>query len=334
MLRRISALIAGLTIAGSAYAADITLLNVSYDPTRELYVALNKAFADKYKAETGKSVEIKQSHGGSGKQARSVIDGLEADVVTLALAYDIDEIARQRPARGRLAEEAAAERFALYLDHRIPGAQGKSQRHQGLGRSRQARRESRSRPIRKPQAVRAGIISRPGAMRSRNTATRTRRRISCRTSTRTFRCSTPARAARRVTFVERNVGDVLIAWENEAFLAINEFGKDKFEIVVPVGVDPGRAAGRGRRQGGRQEGHARGRGSLSEIHLHAGRAGDRGARIIIVRAMRPSRRNTKASSRRCSFSPSTMCSAAGRKAQTTHFKDGGIFDSIYTQLSS
>src|SRR5690242_10488620 len=95
MLRRISALAAGLVIAGNAFAADITLLNVSYDPTRELYVALNKAFADKYKTETGKSVEIKQSHGGSGKQARSVIDGLDADVVTLALAYDIDEIAQK-----------------------------------------------------------------------------------------------------------------------------------------------------------------------------------------------------------------------------------------------
>ena len=95
MLRKIFGVIAGVVIAGAAHAADFTLLNVSYDPTRELYVALNKAFAEKYKTETGKSVEFKQSHGGSGKQARSVIDGLEADVVTLALAYDVDEIARK-----------------------------------------------------------------------------------------------------------------------------------------------------------------------------------------------------------------------------------------------
>src|ERR1700751_906604 len=79
--------------AGSAYAADITLLNVSYDPTRELYNEFNKAFAAAYQKETGKSVEIRQSQGGSGAQARSVIDGLQADVVTLALAYDIDAIA-------------------------------------------------------------------------------------------------------------------------------------------------------------------------------------------------------------------------------------------------
>ena len=89
----IAALAAPLVAPLTARAADVTLLNVSYDPTRELYQQVNKVFADKYKAETGKTLEIKASHGGSGKQARSVIDGLDADVVTLALAYDIDAIA-------------------------------------------------------------------------------------------------------------------------------------------------------------------------------------------------------------------------------------------------
>src|SRR6202140_1519808 len=93
MVRRIALILAGLLFTGSAFAADVTLLNVSYDPTRELYVEFNKAFASAYQKETGKSVEIKQSHGGSGAQARAVIDGLQADVVTLALAYDIDAIA-------------------------------------------------------------------------------------------------------------------------------------------------------------------------------------------------------------------------------------------------
>src|SRR5262245_35371669 len=93
MNRLIVVSVLSVALAGAAHAADVTLLNVSYDPTRELYAEINKAFAAKYKADTGKSVEIKQSHGGSGKQARSVIDGLAADVVTLALAYDIDEIA-------------------------------------------------------------------------------------------------------------------------------------------------------------------------------------------------------------------------------------------------
>src|ERR1700750_1410085 len=95
MVRRILPLVAGLLWASSAFAADITLLNVSYDPTRELYVDFNKAFSAAYQKDTGKSVEIKQSHSGSGASARSVIDGLQADVVTLALAYDIDAIANK-----------------------------------------------------------------------------------------------------------------------------------------------------------------------------------------------------------------------------------------------
>src|ERR671922_2695336 len=90
-----SAVIALGALTAAASAADLTLLNVSYDPTRELYAELNAAFAAKWEAEKGQSIEIKQSHGGSGKQARSVIDGLEADVVTLALAYDVDAIAER-----------------------------------------------------------------------------------------------------------------------------------------------------------------------------------------------------------------------------------------------
>ena len=97
MVRRILPFVAGLLWAGSALAADVSLLNVSYDPTRELYAEFNKAFATAYQKETGKSIEIKQSHGGSGSQARAVIDGLQADVVTLALAYDIDAIAAGFP---------------------------------------------------------------------------------------------------------------------------------------------------------------------------------------------------------------------------------------------
>src|SRR6201991_945957 len=93
MVRRLLPLVAGLLWASSAFAADVSLLNVSYDPTRELYVDFNKAFAAAYQKETGKSVEVKQSHGGAGAQARAVIDGLQADIVTLALAYDIDAIA-------------------------------------------------------------------------------------------------------------------------------------------------------------------------------------------------------------------------------------------------
>ena len=133
MTRFVASFVLTAALTGAAQAADITLLNVSYDPTREFYADINKAFAPKWKAETGKTIDLKQSHGGSGRQARSVIDGLEADVVTLALAYDIDAIADRGHDRGGLAEEAAAERVALHLDHRFPGPQGQPEGHQGLG---------------------------------------------------------------------------------------------------------------------------------------------------------------------------------------------------------
>ena len=113
--------------------ADTTLLNVSYDPTRELYKAVNEAFIKDWKAKTGETVTIEQSHGGSGKQARAVIDGLQADVVTLALAGRHRPDRQGRQDQGRLAEAPRQQLIALHLDHRLPGAQGEPQGHQGLG---------------------------------------------------------------------------------------------------------------------------------------------------------------------------------------------------------
>ena len=115
-----------ILMGSAAHAAASTLLNVSYDPTRELYEDYNKAFAAYWKGKTGDTVRVNQSHGGSGKQARSVIDGLEADVVTLALAYDIDA---RRPDPGELADALTRQQHALYLDHRFSGAQRQSEKH-------------------------------------------------------------------------------------------------------------------------------------------------------------------------------------------------------------
>jgi hypothetical protein len=142
--RLILATLLGLTAgAGVAAAQTRTILNVSYDPTRELYVEFNKAFADHWKKESGETITINQSHGGAAKQARAVIDGLEADVVTLALAYDIDEISRHRQADpGGLAVASAPQQLALHEHHRLPRPQGQPQGHQGLGRSREGRRGS------------------------------------------------------------------------------------------------------------------------------------------------------------------------------------------------
>ncbi len=229
-----AALVAMLaTVPGIAAAAPVQLLNVSYDPTRELYTGVNAAFAKSWKAQTGQDVTIRQSHGGSGKQARSVIDGLPADVVTLALAYDIDEIA----SRGKL-----------------------------LPANWQARLPNNSAPyystivflVRKgnPKGIRDwDDLVKPGvkvitpnpktsggarwnylagwgyAQRKYGNAAAARDYL-----VKLFRnvpvLDSGARGS-TTTFVQRGQGDVLLAWENEAFLAVNQFGKGKFDIVMP-----------------------------------------------------------------------------------------------------
>ena len=202
-------------------AAEIRLLNVSYDPTRELYTQYNELFAKAYKAKTGNNVTIEQSHGGSGKQARSVIDGLNADVVTLALGWDITAIERAGLDQSRLGEETPQQRLALYLDHRLPRPQGQSEGHSRLEGPAASRACRSSPPIPRPAAARAGSISRCGARwptprrmispprrarpkpsrppprRKTSPSIRTpkSRRRSRTCSTTTCRCSTPARAA-------------------------------------------------------------------------------------------------------------------------------------------
>ena len=124
----LAGLLVSYSIQGRAQGGEVSLLNVSYDPTRELYQDFNQAFAKYWKAKTGQTVTVEQSHGGSSKQARAVIDGLQADVVTLALAYDIDAISQNAGLLARrLAKAPAAEQHALHFDDRFSGAQGESQ---------------------------------------------------------------------------------------------------------------------------------------------------------------------------------------------------------------
>jgi hypothetical protein len=193
-LARFAALTAAFTL-GTAFA-QTTLLNVSYDPTRELYKDFNAAFNKHWQGKTGQSVSIRQSHGGSGKQAMGVRDGLEADVVTLALALRHRCAGRTSIDPGRLAEAFSAQFLAIYLDHRLPGAQGQSEGHQGLGRSGQPGIAS-SRPTRRPPAAPAGTIWPPGPGRSSNRAATSRRRRNwSRRSSRTCRYSIPGRGVR------------------------------------------------------------------------------------------------------------------------------------------
>ena len=218
---------------GAAQAQDVTLLNVSYDPTRELYQDFNKAFAAHWKAKTGANVTVKTSHGGSGKQARSVIDGLDADVVTLALAYDIDELA----AKGRLIPPDWQKRlpkdsspYTSTIVFLVRKGNPKGIRDwDDLVRPGVA--------VVTPNPKTSGgarwnyLAAWGYALRKYGSEARAREFVA------TLFGNVPvldsgARGA-TTTFAERRVGDVLVSWENEAFLAVNELGPDKFQIVVP-----------------------------------------------------------------------------------------------------
>ena len=222
----------GAAALGAA-AKDITLLNVSYDPTRELYQDYNKAFAKYWKAKTGDDVAVKVSHGGSGKQARSVIDGLDADVVTLALAYDIDEIgekAKLIPAdwQKRLAHNSAPYTSTIVFLVRKGNPKGIKDWDDLV----------------KPGV--SVITPNPktsGGARWNYLAAwgyalkKTGSEASAQEFVGTLLKNVPvldsgARGA-TTTFVERGIGDVLLAWENEALLAQKELGPDKFELVAP-----------------------------------------------------------------------------------------------------
>src|ERR1043165_5846003 len=223
---------ASLLIAGSAYAADVSLLNVSYDPTRELYADFNKAFAAAYQRETGKSIEIKQSHGGSGSQARAVIDGLKADVVTLALAYDIDAVAAKglvlKDWQQRLPLNASPYTSTIVFLVRKGNPKGIRDWDDLIkpGTSVITPNPKTSGGARWNYLAAWGY-----ALQKYGSADQAKKFVAD-----LYRNVPVLDAGARgssVTFVERGVGDVLLALENEAFLAQRQFGNNRFEIVSP-----------------------------------------------------------------------------------------------------
>ena len=232
MARLLLSFALGLCWVSSAFAADVTLLNVSYDPTRELYVDFNKAFAAAYQKDTGKSVEIKQSHGGSGSQARAVIDGLQADVVTLALAYDIDAIAGkgliQSDWQKRLPQNASPYTSTIVFLVRKGNPKGIKDWDDLVKAN-----VSVITPNPKTSGgARWNYLAAWGyALKKFGSADKAKQFVSDLYKNVPV-LDTGARGS-TVTFVERGVGDVLLAWENEAFLAQREFGKDSFEIIAP-----------------------------------------------------------------------------------------------------
>jgi sulfate transport system substrate-binding protein len=214
-------------------AGDVSILNVSYDPTRELYQEFNAAFAKIWKEKSGQNLSVKQSHGGSGSQARSIVDGLEADVATLGLAYDVDALVKAKLVHGdwtsRLPNNSAPYTSTVVFvvrkgnpkdvkdwpDIARAGMSVVTANPKTSGGARWNYLAAWGYALRQPggdEAKAKEFINRV----YKNTAV----------------LDSGARGS-TTTFVERGIGDVLIAWENEAFLSINEFGKDKYEIVAP-----------------------------------------------------------------------------------------------------
>ncbi len=308
---------------------SMTLLNVSYDPTRELYAEFNVAFAKHWKDKTGQSVTIRQSHGGSGKQARSVIDGLEADVVTLALAYDIDAVADNSallPAdwQKRLPNNSAPYTSTIvflvrkgnpkgikdWVDVIKPGVSVITPNPKTSG------------------GARWNYLAAWGyALRKHGNDESKAREFVAALFKNVPVLDSGARGS-TTTFVERAIGDVFLSWENEAFLAVKEFGADKFEIVVPsltilaeppVALIDNVVDKRGTRQ-------------VAEAYLQYLYSVE-GQEIAGKHFYRP--RHPEASKRYESQFPQinlfTIDEVFGgwRKAQKTHFDDGGVFDQIY-----
>jgi sulfate/thiosulfate-binding protein len=227
------AVLLGMVVPTAAWA-DVTLLNVSYDPTRELYQAFNSAFAKYWKAKTGQDVTIKQSHGGSGKQARAVIDGLEADVVTLALAYDVDAL------------HAKASLIPKNWQSRLPfNSAPYTSTIVFLVRKGNPKKIKDWNDLVKPGVsvitpnpktsggARWNYLAAWGyALRCNNGNEAKAREFVGRLFKNVPVLDSGARGS-TTTFVQRGIGDVLLAWENEAYLAVNQLGRGKFEIVLP-----------------------------------------------------------------------------------------------------
>ena len=231
--RLLTGLLAGTLLVGSTVAADLAILNVSYDPTRELYQDFNAAFARYWQGKSGDTVKVNTSHGGSGKQARSVIDGIDADVVTLALAYDIDAIADKGivPAdwQKRLPNNAAPYTSTIvflvrkgnpkaikdWSDLIRPGVSIITPNPKTSGGARWNYLAAWAYALKQPGGNEAKAREFVGQIYGNVKVLDSGARVST------------------TTFVERGIGDVLIAWENEAYLAIKELGPDKFEIVTP-----------------------------------------------------------------------------------------------------
>ncbi|HEX6831358.1 MAG TPA: sulfate ABC transporter substrate-binding protein [Methyloceanibacter sp.] len=323
------------TLAAGAVFADTTLLNVSYDPTRELYKAVNEAFAKDWQAKTGEKVTIEQSHGGSGKQARAVIDGLQADVVTLALQGDIDQIAKTGKIKAdwqkRLGNNSSPYTSTIVFlvrkgnpksikdwdDLTKDGVEVITPNPKTSGGARwnylaawafadqkYGHDEDKDRHFIKKLYANVPVLD------------------------------TGARGS-TTTFAQRGIGDVLLAWENEAFLALDELGADKFDIVVPslsIKAEPPVAVVD-------EVVDAKGTRKVAEAYLNFLYTPE-AQKLIAHNYYRPSDPKAADPKDLARFPDVKLVSiddplfGGWAKAQPKHFADGGIFDQIYQPKST
>jgi sulfate transport system substrate-binding protein len=320
--------LAALTLFGTAQARDVTLLNVSYDPTRELYVDYNAEFAKFWKAKTGDSVTVQQSHGGSGKQGRSVIDGLPADVVTLALAADIDAIVTNGKLlpvnwQSRLTNNSSP--YTSTIVFLVRKGNPKGIKDWG-DLTRNGVSVITPNPKTSGGARWNYLAAWAWALKQPNGNEASAQEYVRKLFKNVPVLDTGARGS-TTTFVQRGIGDVLLAWENEAFLSLKEVGPDKLEIVVPsvsiLAEPPVSVVDKvALRKGTRDVAQA------YLEHLYSPEAQE----IIAKNYYRP--RNAEVAAKYSNVFPKiptlvTIADFGGwAKAQSIHFGDGGIFDKI------
>ncbi len=320
--------VSAVGIAGPAAAAEVTLLNVSYDPTRELYKQVNEAFARIWKEKTGDDLTVNVSHGGSGKQARAVIDGLEADVVTLALAYDIDAMAE----RGLLAKDWQAK----LPDNSSPYTstivflvrKGNPKAIKDWGDLVKPGVQVITPNPKTSGGARWNYLAAWGYELGKTNGDQAKAKQFVADLFRNVPVLDTGARGSTTTFVQRGVGDVLLAWENEAFLAIKELGPEQFEIVVPsvsilaeppVAIVDTIVDKRGTRV-------------VAEAYLQFIYSPE-GQELAAKHFYRP--RLAEVAARHAKDFPDVKLFmidevfGGWKKAQKEHFADGGVFDQIY-----
>ncbi len=325
-----AALLIGSTL-GAAQVAEkqVTLLNVSYDPTRELYQDFNETFVKHWKEKTGETLTINQSHGGSGKQARAVIDGLEADVVTLALAYDIDVIAEKSKSipenwQSRLPDNSAPYTSTIVFLVR----KGNPKNIKDWDDLAKAGVEVITANPKTSGGARWNYLGAWGYALKKWAGDENKAKEFVAAIYKNVPVLDSGARGSTTTFVERQIGDVLIGWENEAYLSVKELGPDKFEIVTPsisvlaeppVSIVDKNADAHGTR-------------ATAEEYLNY-LYSEEGQEIAAKHYYRP--RSEKVAQKYAAQFQNvplfTVDELGGwQKVQKTHFADGGVFDQIYT----